>query len=155
MTRCKNTTTPPAALPRATPHRTKAMAALLLALCAATASALLPAPAAAQEVQPGMGNLRNFPEAAQRGTLVVLSTAETKLNGDTVRTAPGLRIFSPQNTLVMAHSVIGQSFTVNYTIEPSTGLLHTVWILTKAEAAVPRKGSGGGSFFDSLFGSGR
>ncbi|WP_081463104.1 hypothetical protein [Paracidovorax avenae] len=147
MTRCKPPTNriPFPSMPRA--------AALLLALGAA-APVFMAFPAAAQQVQPGMGGVRNFPEAAQRGTLVVLSTAEAQLNGSTVRMAPGLRIFSPQNTLVMAHSVIGQSFTVNYTIEPATGLLHTVWILTKAEAAVPRKGSGGGSFFDSLFGSG-
>ncbi|MBF9265642.1 hypothetical protein [Paracidovorax cattleyae] len=145
MTRCKP--------PTSRPHSTARAAALLLALGAA-APAFMALPAAAQQVQPGMGGVRNFPEAAQRGTLVILSTAEAQLNGSTVRTAPGLRIFSPQNTLVMAHSVIGQSFTVNYTIEPATGLLHTVWILTKAEAAVPRKGSGGGSFLDSLFGSG-
>ncbi|SDP67056.1 hypothetical protein SAMN04489708_12091 [Paracidovorax cattleyae] len=147
MTRCKPPTT-------RLPFRSRPRAAALLLALGAVAPAFLPAPGAAQEVQPGMGNVRNFPEAAQRGTLVILSTAEAQLNGSTVRTAPGLRIFSPQNTLVMAHSVIGQSFTVNYTIEPATGLLHTVWILTKAEAAVPRKGSGGGSFLDSLFGSG-
>ncbi|MDA8453975.1 hypothetical protein M4R22_04285 [Acidovorax sp. GBBC 3334] len=131
-------------------RRLRSAAALLLALGAAAASV----PAAAQQVQPSLGGVRNFPDAALRGTLVVLSTAEAQINGNTVRMAPGMRIFSPQNSLVMAHTVIGQSFTVNYVIEPSTGMLHAAWILSKAEAAQPRKGSGGSSLFDTLFGSG-
>jgi len=41
----------------------------------------------------------------------------------------------------MAHTVLGQSFKVNYVIEPSTGMLISAWILTKAEASQPRRGS--------------
>ncbi|WP_422843869.1 hypothetical protein [Acidovorax sp. M2(2025)] len=103
-----------------------------LALCAL--------PAAAQ-VQPGLGGVRTFPEAALRGNLTLNSATEATLNGRTIRMAPGMRLLSPQNTLVMIHSVLGQSYKVNYVIENSTGMLLTAWILTQGEAEQPRKGS--------------
>lgn len=93
------------------------------------------------QVQPGLGGTRTFPDAAVRGTLTINSTAEATLNGRTIRMAPGMRLLSPQNTLVMAHTVVGQSFKVNYVIEASTGMLLTAWILTQGEAEQPRKGS--------------
>lgn len=96
----------------------------------------------AQQVPSGMGLARNFPEAALRGALTVTSANEARLNGQPIRMAPGMRLFSPQNTLVMAHTVIGQPFKVNYVIEQSTGMLHTAWILTQSEADVPRKSPG-------------
>ena len=105
-----------------------------------TALVLTMTPATAQ-VPSGMGMVRNFPEAALRGNLTINSTADATLNGRAIRMAPGMRLFSPQNTLVMAHTVLGQSFKVNYVIEPGTGLLISAWILTQAEASQPRKGS--------------
>ncbi|RCX09171.1 hypothetical protein IP95_01877 [Extensimonas vulgaris] len=102
------------------------------------AAALCAPPLWAQQVPFGLGNVRNFPEAALRGKLAVLSTVDAELNGRAIRMAPGMRLFSPQNSLVMLHTVIGQSFKVNYVIEPSTGMLLTAWILTEAEAAQPR-----------------
>ena len=83
-----------------------------------------------------------FPDAALRGTLTLNSTAEATLSGRTIRMAPGMRLMSPQNTLVMVNSVLGQSYKVNYVIENSTGMLLTAWILTEGEAAQPRKGPG-------------
>ena len=111
-------------------------------LVAGLAFALLGAtlPAAAQVV-PGLGGMRNFPDAALRGTLTLNSLTEATLNGRSIRMAPGMRLLSPQNTLVMLHGVLGQSYKVNYVIENSTGMLLTAWILTKGEADVPRKGS--------------
>lgn len=114
---------------------------LLAALCAV--ALLAGAPAAAQNTAQGsMGAARPFPEAALRGTLVVLPSGSAEIDGRPVRLAPGLRLFSPQNTLVLAHNVVGKPLTVNYVIESSTGMLLTAWILTGAEAAVPRAGSG-------------
>ena len=105
------------------------------ALCAALLAA---APAQAQTPL----TQRTFPVAAQRGDLRIASTVEAVLNGKPIRMAPGLRIFSPQNTLVFAHTLIGQPLRVNYVIEASTGMLHTVWILTEAEAEQkPGKGA--------------
>jgi len=106
---------------------------LALALCAA----LLATAAPAQAQEPAQ---RTFPAAAQRGNLKIASPVEAVLNGKPIRLAPGLRIFSPQNALVFAHTLIGQPLKVNYVIETSTGMLHTVWMLTEAEAAQkPRK----------------
>ena len=127
-------------LPAPLPLRPRRAALLLAALCAA--AALTGAPAAAQgTVQGSMGGMRNFPDAALRGSLVITAASEAEINGRTVRMAPGMRLFSPQNTLVMMHTVLGQQFTVNYLIENSTGMLLTAWILSNAEAAQKRAGS--------------
>ena len=112
--------------------------ALLAGLAGAWLGAALPA---AAQVQPGLGVVRSFPDAAQRGTLTLNTVSEATLNGRTIRVAPGMRLLSPQNTLVMLHGVLGQSYKVNYVIENSTGMLLTAWILTEGEAAQPRKGS--------------
>ena len=108
------------------------------ALACGVLSAALPA---AAQVLPGLGISRPFPDAAKRGTLTFTSTAEAQLNGKPIRVAPGMRLFSPQNTLLMTHSVLGQPFKVNYVLEASTGMLHAAWILTEGEAAKPLKGS--------------
>ncbi len=115
---------------RCTPIPTLALAALLA----------LPLAAQAQQAPTPAGQ-RNFPPAALRGQLTIANSAEARLNNNTVRLAPGLRIFSPQNTLVFAHSLINQPLKVNYVLEASTGMLHTVWILTDDEARQPRQGS--------------
>ena len=114
-------------------------AASALGLLAAAAS--LPSPAQAQML-PTTGAGRNFPEAALRGTLRITGQNQAEINGKAIRTAPGMRLFNPENALVMMHTVIGQKFTVNYVIEPSTGLLIAAWVLSTAEAAQPRQGSG-------------
>ncbi|MFN3376780.1 MAG: hypothetical protein ACK40S_09545 [Burkholderiaceae bacterium] len=124
------------------------MAALLattLHAQAQTGSATLPVPG-------GLGGERTFPDAARRGTLQIAPGPQVLLNGQVVRTAPGLRLFSPQNTLVMLHTVVGQSFRVNYVIEHATGMLLTAWILTEGEAARPRPtptGSSPGAVMDA------
>ncbi len=115
---------------------------LVLALLACASTIAWVSHAHAQQMPSGMGMVRNFPEAALRGALTVTSANEARLNGQTIRMAPGMRLFSPQNTLIMSHSVIGQTFKVNYVIEQSTGMLHTAWILTQGEADVPRKSPG-------------
>lgn len=113
---------------------------LLAVLCAA--APLASAPAAAQgTVQGSMSGMRNFPDAALRGSLVITGASDAEINGNAIRLAPGMRLFSPQNTLVMMHTVKGQQFTVNYLIENSTGMLISAWILSNSEAAQPRKGS--------------
>lgn len=113
-----------------------------LLLCAAlgTAGLLALQPAQAQVVSP-LGNVRNFPENAQRGTLTINGVQDAKLNNKDIRMAPGMRLFSPQNSLVQRHTVIGQTYKVNYVIEASTGMLLSAWILSEAEAAKPFKGS--------------
>ena len=101
----------------------------------------LPAPAQAQML-PTTGAARNFPEAAVRGTLVVTGQGMAEVNGKSLRMAPGMRLFNAETALVMLHTVIGKKLTVNYVVEQSTGLLLTAWVLSSAEAAQERKGSG-------------
>ena len=118
----------------------------LVCLALAASMALWLAPAAlAQEQAPAVtGSIaRTFPEAALRGQVAFTTgtVGTVYLNGNEIRTAPGFRLFSVHNTLIFQHAVQGQTFTVNYVIEPSTGLLHTVWILTRAEAVLARKGA--------------
>jgi hypothetical protein len=122
---------------RCTPIPLFAQRALMLSVvCAALAAAV---PTSAQ-VQPGLGGTRTFPDASLRGVLTLVSSSEATLNGRSVRVAPGMRLMSPQNTLVIPHSVFGQRFKVNYLIENSTGMLLTAWILTEGEAAQSRQG---------------
>ena len=122
---------------------------VLLCLCAALMG--LSAPLAAQTVQPPAGTtVRNFPESALRGTLVVTSTVEAELNGKPQRMAPGMRLFSASNALVPLHTVIGQKLRVNYVHEASTGMLITAWILNSSEVALKRKGDDTG-FFNFIF----
>ena len=119
--------------------------AVLLTVLALSAA---PVPALAQDAtqQAGPASLRNFPEAALRGKLVVTGMYDARLDGKPIRMAPGMRLFSPQNTLVQAHTVLEKPLTVNYVLENSTGMLLTAWVLGKDEAAQKRPGASGRSF---------
>ncbi|MFN7153934.1 MAG: hypothetical protein ACK4OE_09580 [Acidovorax sp.] len=125
--------------PTTSPSPTKFLkCALAVGLGCAVLWGSLPASA---QVQGALGVSRTFPDAALRGTLTITATSDATLNGRAIRMAPGMRLFSPQNSLVMAHTVLGQTFKVNYLIEPSTGMLQSAWILSQSEADQPRKGS--------------
>ena len=119
------------------PLRTLRTLSLLAALAGSFFSTL---PVQAQQVPAALGNVRNFPDAALRGKLVVTGMYDAQLDGKAIRMAPGMRLLSPQNGLVQAHTVINQPFTVNYVKEASTGMLITAWILSKDEAAQKRAG---------------
>ena len=80
---------------------------------------------------------RSFPTQALRGSLVVVQPPEIRLNGQPARLSPGARIRGPNNMLVLSGSLVNQTLTVNYLLEP-LGLVHEVWILTPAEAAEKR-----------------
>ena len=129
-------------------RRTAALA-LLAALALGAGLSALPAPALAQDAAPqaaAPASLRSFPEAALRGKLVVTGLYDARLDGKPIRMAPGMRLFSPQNSLVQAHTVLEKTLTVNYVLENSTGMLLTAWILGKEEAAQKRPGASGRSF---------
>ena len=135
MNRCTTTTSLLALRPGLRP---RSVAWLTSMACCATLLMALPATA---QVEPGLGLSRPFPDQALRGTLTIAAGSQAVLNGAPIRMAPGMRLFSPQNNLVMLHNVTGQTFKVNYLIENSTGMLLSAWILTEGEAAQPRKGS--------------
>jgi len=90
-------------------------------------------PAVAQQ------GVRQFPPAAQRGSLAVTTPPDVLLNGTPERLAPGARIRSVTNSLVMSGSLVGQTYIVNY-VREKQGLIQEVWLLTQAEVAEKRSG---------------
>lgn len=111
----------------ASPARPRALATAV-ALTAALVVLALP-PAATAQVH------RNFPQNALRGTVAFGQPPAARLNNQVTQLAPGARIHGLDNMLVMSGTLIGQSFTVDYTTE-SNGMLFEVWILRPEEAAV-------------------
>ena len=122
---------------RAAPTPPSTLSALLSSLLLAT-SALVAVPAFSQVMTHDTGAVRNFPDSAQRATLVVTGLYEAQLNGKPIRMAPGVRLFSTSNALVPIHTVVGTSLTVNYVNEASTGMLLKAWVLNPSEAAQKR-----------------
>jgi hypothetical protein len=106
----------------------------------------LPLAAAAQ--------VRNFPDAALRGTLTVVAPPTIELDGKADRLSPGARIRNPNNMLVLPGNLVGQTVLVNYTREPG-GMVHEVWLLTPDEAKVKRAAAEGSGFSirNFIFGS--
>lgn len=103
----------------------------LLAVAALSCAAGLSLQAAAQGLP--SDEPRNFPPTAQFAEMAITNFPEVTLNGHTVRTSPGFRLFSPERTLLFAASYQGQKFPAAFVIEPSTQWLHTAWVLTPAE----------------------
>lgn len=86
------------------------------------------------------GQVREFPAAALRGVLQVTQPPVVVLDGKADRLSPGARIRGPANELVLSASIAGAPRVVNYVREPN-GMLHEVWLLTPAEAAIKRPGA--------------
>lgn len=83
------------------------------------------------------GVVRNFPEKALRGVMEIGQPPWITMDGKTAQLSPGSRIRSTSNTIVMSAGLIGQKLVVNYVLAPG-GLVHDVWLLTEAEAALER-----------------
>ncbi|WP_231943403.1 hypothetical protein [Hydrogenophaga crassostreae] len=83
------------------------------------------------------GVVRNFPDTALRGTMEVGQPPWITMDGEKAQLSPGSRIRGTSNTLVMSGGLVGQKLVVNYVLAPG-GLVHDVWILTEAEAALKR-----------------
>lgn len=117
MNRCPATPLPPRLLRHA--------AALCLAVLAGAAA---------------QAQVREFPAAALRGVLQVTMPPVVVLDGKADRLSPGARIRGPANEFVLSASIAGAPLVVNYLREPN-GLLHEIWVLTPAEAAIKRPGA--------------
>lgn len=110
-----------------------------LALAWVALTCALPLGALAQTVTEAATQLapqlqRPLPLNSLRGELVFGQPPEVRVNGVPARLAPGARIKSPQNLLVMSGALVGQTFKANYTVE-SSGLLMNVWLLGPQELA--------------------
>ena len=99
---------------------------LLTLVCGVSALAALPAQAQTQ---------RFFPPTALRGEFVLTQFPDALINRHPAKLAPGARIFSDTNLLMQPGSLVGQKNIVHYVIEPSSGLIMTVWILNPVELA--------------------
>lgn len=120
------------------------LSARLLTGLALGVAAALPLAASAQNL------LRQFPDAALRGTLEVTAPPNVLLNGQAARLSPGARIKNTNNALVMSGSLVGSRLVVNY-LQDRQGLVHEVWLLSPTEAQEKRAGLG--TVYNFSFGS--
>lgn len=85
----------------------------------------------------GQQRMVQIPDAATRAEMTFQGSPDVIINGRTqARLAPGVRIFGRDNMLVMWGSLAGPTI-VRYTLEPVTGLVQSIWILTDEEIARP------------------
>lgn len=75
-----------------------------------------------------------IPPQSLRGEMLFGMPPEVKLNDQATRLSPATRIRGQSNTLVMSATLSGQTWKVNYTLDPYTGLVQDVWLLTADEA---------------------
>ena len=93
--------------------------------------ALTPVSAHAQAARPVP-----IPANTLRGEITFGLPPEIVLNGKALtRLSPASRIRGQSNTLVMSATLSGQAWKVNYTVDPYTGLVQDVWLLTPEEAS--------------------
>ena len=97
--------------------------------CALIAAALVVSASSAVAQAP-----RNFPATALRGEIVVTAPPELLLNKRPARLAPGARIRTVDNMLVLSGAAVNQRLVVNYILDLQGQLLE-VWILNPAELA--------------------
>jgi len=89
--------------------------------------------------------VRQFPNTALRGELVVLGAPAISIDGKPDRLAPGARIFDAQNRPVLSNQFLNQKLVVNY-LRDNTGQVQQVWVLNSEEAREKRRG-----LLDTLF----
>ena len=77
-----------------------------------------------------------IPEAAKRADITFQGTPDLAIDGKAARLSPGARIYDRNNYLQMSGSLSG-TMRAKYLLEPITGLVHAVWILTDEEIARP------------------
>jgi len=92
---------------------------LLAALCMAAGSA--------------WATPRTFPANAMRGVFTATVYPQVVINNQTATLAPGAKIYSRENTIVMHTTLVNKTLLVNYTLDVQ-GYVNRVWILTREEA---------------------
>jgi hypothetical protein len=77
---------------------------------------------------------RNFPAGVKRGVLTATVYPQVAIDGQVQTLAPGAKIMSRQNTIVMHSTLVDGAHVVNYTID-RLGMIDKIWILTEEERA--------------------
>jgi predicted YcjX-like family ATPase len=80
-----------------------------------------------------------IPDSALRGVMSHVSQNIVSVNGETMPLSPGARIWNRDN-LTITPTMLPKESLVDYVVDGNKQIFR-VWILTPAEAAVPRKGS--------------
>lgn len=79
---------------------------------------------------------RKFPANALRGEIVITHPPELVLNQKiAARLAPGSRIRGMDGMQVMSGALVGRKLIVHYTLDPTSGQMLDVWVLTPQEFA--------------------
>ncbi len=79
-------------------------------------------------------NHRSFPATALRAKMMVVAPPIVVINGDERRLSPGSRIRGQDNLFVLSGALVGQTYTVHYTLDEN-GQLADVWVLNTTELA--------------------
>jgi predicted YcjX-like family ATPase len=94
-----------------------------------------------------------IPDTAVRGVMSHVSQNVVTVDGQTMQLAPGARIWNREN-LTITPAMLPKESLVDFVVDGNRQIFR-VWILTAAEAAVPRQGTGYGQLgtpIDRLFG---
>ncbi len=75
---------------------------------------------------------RPFPANAMRGVLTATTYPQVVINGQTMVLAPGAKIYSEKNMIVMHTTLVNREAIVNFTVD-AQGYVNRVWILTYEE----------------------
>jgi hypothetical protein len=102
-----------------------------LALALGAGMMLWLAPTAASAQAPAH---RSFPATALRAKMTVVAPPIVVINGDERRLSPGARIRGQDNLFVLSGALVGQTYTVHYTLD-AYGQLADVWVLNITELA--------------------
>lgn len=81
--------------------------------------------------------VRQFPQGARAGMLVVSTPPQASIDGAEIRLAPGVRIQGPDNMQLMSAALAGRSLAVAY-LRDSYGLVSRIWVLNAAEVEAVR-----------------
>ena len=87
-------------------------------------------------VAPAAAQSRAFPQNTLRGAMVFRDDGQVLLNGRVAPLAPGSRVRDQRNMIVLAASLVGAKWLVNYTLDIGGGQVRDVWILRPEEAAI-------------------
>jgi hypothetical protein len=79
---------------------------------------------------------RKFTQYTLRGAIVFGEYPMVRLNGQSVRLAPGSRVRNQNNVIVAAATLRGARVLANYTLDLSGTQVRDIWILRPGEAAV-------------------
>jgi hypothetical protein len=79
---------------------------------------------------------RTFPQNTLRGAMVFGDFPQITLNGQATQLAPGSHVRNQDKMVVMASSLSGGRWLVNYTVDIGGAQVKDVWILRPDEAAV-------------------